>query len=103
MPWQARALALSAGFDGRVITQVVVFSSLFRLFKQEDAELAEINPLMLTKDGKVVAADAKITLDDNALSGIPDTEAFGRQRAMTRWSRRQEGEGLHMLSSVGGI
>ncbi len=72
MPWQARALALAAGFDGSAVAQVGgYFSSLFRLFVEEDAELAEINPLMLTKDGKVVAADAKITLDDNALFRHP--------------------------------
>lgn len=72
MPWQARALALAAGFDGRAITQVGgYFAGLFHLFKQEDAELAEINPLMLTKDGKVIAADAKITIDDNALFRHP--------------------------------
>jgi succinyl-CoA synthetase beta subunit len=68
MPWQARALALSAGFDRRCIPQVgAYFSYLFRLFVENDAELAEINPLMLTEDGRVIAADAKITLDDNAL------------------------------------
>lgn len=75
MPWQARNLALAAGFDGGAIAQVgAYFSSLFRLFLQEDAELAEINPLMLTKDGKAVAADAKITLDDNALFRHPGYE-----------------------------
>lgn len=72
MPWQARALALAAGFDGSAINQIGgYFSALFKLFEREDAELAEINPLMLTRDGKVVAADAKITLDDNALFRHP--------------------------------
>lgn len=73
MPWQARALALSAGFDRRCIPQVgAYFSYLFRLFVENDAELAEINPLMLTEDGRVIAADAKITLDDNALLRHPE-------------------------------
>lgn len=73
MPWQARALALSAGFDRRCIPQVgAYFSYLFRLFVENDAELAEINPLMLTEDGRVIAADAKITLDDNALFRHPE-------------------------------
>ena len=72
MPWQARALALAAGFDGSAINRIGgYFSSLFRLFEREDAELAEINPLMLTRDGQVIAADAKITLDDNALFRHP--------------------------------
>lgn len=73
MPWQARTLALSAGFDRRCIPQVgAYFSYLFRLFVENDAELAEINPLMLTEDGRVIAADAKITLDDNALFRHPE-------------------------------
>ena len=73
MPWQARALALSAGFDRRCIPQVgAYFSYPFRLFVENDAELAEINPLMLTEDGRVIAADAKITLDDNALFRHPE-------------------------------
>lgn len=72
MPWQARSLALDAGFDGGTIARVGgYFSGLFKLFEREDAELAEINPLMVTKDGKAIAADAKITLDDNALFRHP--------------------------------
>jgi succinyl-CoA synthetase beta subunit len=48
-------------------TQVVfLFKHLYECFMERDADLIEINPLVTTKDGKVVAADSKVTIDDNA-------------------------------------
>lgn len=74
-PWEGKSLALAAGFDrGAIAGAGACMSALFRLFVQEDASLAEINPLMLTADGRVVAADAKIVLDDNALARHPEHE-----------------------------
>lgn len=45
---------------------VFLFNHLYDCFKQKDCDLIEINPLVLTTDGKVIAADSKITIDDNA-------------------------------------
>jgi len=49
-----------------------VMSGLYRLFMEQDASLAEINPLVVTKAGELLAVDAKINLDDNALFRHPD-------------------------------
>ncbi|MEW6230173.1 MAG: ADP-forming succinate--CoA ligase subunit beta, partial [Bacillota bacterium] len=79
-PWEARALALAAGFDRAAIpSSGAHLASLFQLFVREDASLAEINPLMLTEDDKVIAADAKITVDDNALLRHPEYQALSEE------------------------
>jgi succinyl-CoA synthetase beta subunit len=73
-PYQARDVAFRLGFHGRQIRQAVqVMTALSRLFRETDASLAELNPLVLTPpsrehpDGQVVAIDAKFNFDDNAL------------------------------------
>ena len=53
---------------------------LYRVFWSEDASLAEINPLVVTKDGEVLALDAKVSIDDNALFRHDDLEAHARHR-----------------------
>ena len=53
-----------------------VFHGLYRLFDETDASLAEINPLILTGDGKVIALDAKLNFDSNALFRHPDIVAL---------------------------
>lgn len=79
-PWQARTLAQAAGFDRAAIPGAGAYlASLFQLFVREDASLAEINPLMLAEDGKVIAADAKITVDDNALLRHPEYQALSEE------------------------
>ncbi len=66
--FQARKLAFGIGIPaGSINAAVAAMQSLVRAYDAIDASLAEINPFMLTKDGKVYALDAKITLDDNAL------------------------------------
>ena len=65
---QARWLAFSLGFEGEQLKHAVRFiTSLYKAYKASDASLAEINPLTLTTSGEVVALDAKINVDDNAL------------------------------------
>jgi succinyl-CoA synthetase beta subunit len=53
-----------------------VMRGLYRAFVESDADLAEINPLVVTNDGRLVALDAKIVLDDSALPRHPDLEAM---------------------------
>ena len=68
MPYQARQIAFGLGFEGGALKQVVRFiAALYQAYVQSDASLAEINPLVLTEQGDIVALDAKINLDDNAL------------------------------------
>ena len=67
-PYQARKLAFGLGLSGPLIGQAVPFmTALFNAFEGVDASLVEINPLLVTKDGQLIALDAKVTLDDSAL------------------------------------
>ena len=66
--YQARKLAFGMGIPAASVNAAVAaMSALARAYVAVDASLAEINPFILTKDGKVYALDAKINLDDNAL------------------------------------
>jgi len=70
---QARRLAFALGFSGDQLKQTVKFINLlYKAYTATDASLAEINPLTLTKDGRIIALDAKINFDDNALYRHPD-------------------------------
>jgi succinyl-CoA synthetase beta subunit len=76
-PYQARQLAFRLGLEGETHKQAVQFiSSLYRAFEASDASLAEINPLLITKQGQVLALDAKMNFDDNALDRHPDIKAM---------------------------
>jgi len=67
-PFQARKLAFGMGIPAASVNAAVAaMTALARAYVAMDASLAEINPFILTKDGKVYALDAKINLDDNAL------------------------------------
>ena len=67
-PYQARQLAFGLGLDKQQMRQFGdLVQKLYRLFQECDASLVEINPLIVTKAGDVVALDAKINIEDNAL------------------------------------
>ncbi len=75
--FQVRKLAFSLGFEGTAFKQATKFiSALYTAYRESDATLAEINPLVLTEDGNVVAVDAKINIDDNALFRHKDLAAL---------------------------
>jgi succinyl-CoA synthetase beta subunit len=66
--FQARKLAFGLGLPGELINQAVKFmQALYNAYEQMDASLVEINPFLLTKDSRLIALDAKINFDDNAL------------------------------------
>ncbi|HMH42928.1 MAG TPA: ADP-forming succinate--CoA ligase subunit beta [Pyrinomonadaceae bacterium] len=72
-PFQARKLAFALGLPGELISQAAKFmQSLYAAYESMDATLVEINPFLLTKDNRLIALDAKITFDDNALFRHPD-------------------------------
>jgi len=72
-PYQARKIAFGLGLPGEVATHATpFFQALYRAFVDTDASLLEINPCVLTGDGKLVALDAKMTFDDNALFRHPN-------------------------------
>lgn len=67
-PFQARKLAFGLGLPGDLINQAVKFMlALFEAYEKMDASLVEINPFLLTKDNRLIALDAKINFDDNAM------------------------------------
>jgi succinyl-CoA synthetase beta subunit len=71
--FQARKLAFKLGLKGDTLKQAVKFLSvLYKAFQATDASLAEINPLLITKQGNVLALDAKMNFDDNALVRHPE-------------------------------
>ena len=68
IPFQARKLAFAMGLEGGPAGKMVkVLESIYRAFIDTDASMIEINPLILTKSGDLLALDAKVTFDDNAL------------------------------------
>ena len=72
-PFQARKLAYGLNLTGDVAKKAVkFFLALYKAFEAKDASLAEINPLVITKEGDVLALDAKMNFDDNALFRHPE-------------------------------
>ncbi len=72
-PYQARALAFGLGLSGDVFKNAVKFlQALYRAYEAMDCSLAEINPLVVTGEGSVLALDAKMNFDDNALDRHPE-------------------------------
>ncbi len=66
--FEARQMAIDMGFRGKQINQLArFFLALWKIVQAYDVELTEINPLILTKDGRFLAADARLNIDDNAL------------------------------------
>ena len=64
---KALEIAKLGGFDDELAAKVApVFVKLYEVFKKEDTTLVEVNPLVLSEDGEVIALDGKVTLDDNA-------------------------------------
>jgi succinyl-CoA synthetase beta subunit len=77
MPFQARRLAFSLDLGGDLLRPAVqLMTSLHRAFAAKDCSLAEINPLVVTPDGRLLALDAKMNFDDNALFRHPEVLAL---------------------------
>ena len=94
-PYQCRKIAYFLGLEGGAVRQAISFiSSLYRVFIEKDCSLAEINPLVLTSDGNIVALDAKINFDDNALF---------RHRDIAGLRDRDEEDPLELEASDAGI
>ena len=74
--FQARELAQALGLSGKTAKKgITLLRNLYRLFMDKDCAMAEINPLVVTTEGDVVALDAKLGFDDNALFRHPDVQA----------------------------
>lgn len=74
-PYHVRQMVYGAGLDEEAVKGASeLLAKLFEAFCESDAELFEVNPLVLTSDGEVLALDAKVSLDDNAVFRHPEYE-----------------------------
>lgn len=95
MPFEARGLMAQAGVPSAVVARGgAILSALAKAFMESDASLAEINPLALTADDQVLAADAKILIDDNSLS---------RQKEYASWAESEEANPLEHAAQAAGL
>jgi succinyl-CoA synthetase beta subunit len=77
LPFQARKVAFNLGLSGAAFKDMTKFvTALYRAYEGSDASLFEINPVLKTSDDRIIAVDAKVTLDDNALFRHKDFEAM---------------------------
>ncbi|WP_452599990.1 ADP-forming succinate--CoA ligase subunit beta [Pontimicrobium sp. MEBiC01747] len=68
LPFQARKVAFNLGLSGLAFKEMTKFvTSLYKAYVESDSSLFEINPVLKTSDNKIMAVDAKVTIDDNAL------------------------------------
>ncbi len=75
LPFQARKIAFNLGLSGNAYKEMTKFvPALYKAFEATDASLFEINPVLKTSDNKILAVDAKVNLDDNALYRHPEFE-----------------------------
>ena len=94
-PFEARDILARAGFPHKVISKGgAILTALAKAFIDSDASLAEINPLALTADGQVQAADAKILIDDNGLF---------RQKEYASWAESEESNPLEFEAKQAGL
>ncbi len=104
MPYQARQLAFALDLDPSLLKQFVpALQGLYRCFVESDASLIEINPLVVTRQGKLMAADAKVALDDNALYRHPDLGALRDVRQENPVDVAAAEHGLNYVSLDGDI
>jgi succinyl-CoA synthetase beta subunit len=72
-PFQMRQVAFSLGFSGQAFKDMIkTLNGLYQFFWEKDASMVEVNPLILTEEGNVIALDAKVGFDDNALFRHPE-------------------------------
>jgi succinyl-CoA synthetase beta subunit len=103
-PYQCRKLAFALGFQGAQIGAFQkIATALYQLYVERDASLVEINPLIVTKAGELLALDAKINIDDNALFRQPQLAAVRDAAQEDPMERRAAEHDLNYVSLDGNI
>lgn len=103
LPYRARNVAYGLGLEGEAAKRLAeLLERLWKVFRAEEAELAEINPLFVTKAGALVAGDGKLVLDDNALFRRPGREP-GRDYYDSDAAYESAQEGIPYLQFDGDI
>jgi succinyl-CoA synthetase beta subunit len=100
----ARRLVEEAGLDAAAHTGAVdILTKLYRCFVEGDADLVEINPLILTPNGQVHALDAKVSLDNNAEFRHPEWQAFKATEVLDEREKLARSKGLQYIGLSGSV
>ena len=105
MPFHARRIAFALGLEGKQIGAAGKFLlAMYRAFKELDASMVEINPLIVTGDGGILALDAKMNFDDNALfrqQGVADLRDEDEEDPMELEAARHELNYIKLDGAIG--
>lgn len=102
--FHGRQLAFGAGVDADIVRPLTQFlAQLYAVFIAEDAMLLEINPLIITGERQLVALDAKVTIDDNAIFRHPETAALRNPSAEDEQEQMAKERGLTYVKLDGNI
>ena len=104
LPFQARKVAFNLGLSGVALKEMVKFvTALYRAYIGSDAALFEINPVLKTSDDKILAVDAKVSLDDNALFRHKDYAALRDLREENPIEVEAKAAGLNYVDLEGNV
>jgi succinyl-CoA synthetase beta subunit len=105
MPFHGRQIAFGLGFEGKEVGAAVKFlMAMYRALTELDASIVEINPLVVTGGGEVIALDAKMNFDDNALfrhKDVADMRDEGEEDAMELEAARHELSYIKLDGEIG--
>lgn len=107
--FEALEMAKQIGMPSELLRSAAdIIVGLYRMFKAYDAKLVEINPLVLTGDGKLIAADARVSLDDDAVFRHVDLKTMGIEKRheegeMTEREQKAQAQGIPYLDLDGDI
>lgn len=104
LPFQARRIAFNLGLSGGAFKEMVKFvMSLYKAYIESDSSLFEINPVLKTSDDKIMAVDAKVSLDDNALYRHKDYAAMRDKREENPVEVEAKAAGLNYVDLDGNV
>jgi len=104
MPFQARKIAFNLGLSGTAFKEMIQFiTKLYRAFVESDSSLFEINPVLKTSDDKIIAVDAKVTLDDNALYRRAEYASWRDEREEDPTEVEAKAVGLNYVTLEGNV
>jgi succinyl-CoA synthetase beta subunit len=102
--YQSRKLAFALGLAGTEVRELgQIMAAMYRLFSERDASLVEVNPLVVTDEGKLMALDAKINLDESALYRQPEMVKLRDASQEDEREYRAQQHGLNYVSLDGEI
>jgi len=102
--YEIRRLIKQTGLGGEMLTEVSsILWRLYHIFRIYDAEIVEINPLVITAEGKVVAADARMNIDDHALFRHPKLETLKQERFENPLEQEGQKRGVNFVNLKGDV